>query len=249
MTREQSKGLDLLLQPARVEASLWRRLRNGAESICREALFNRYVGLARTIAGRFFYGRQPPRPELTDYQQFAYTGLLQAIDRFDPLRGIPFQSFAQRRIAGSISDGVARMTELDAQLSQRRRIENERIRSIRMEGSERAEAGGAIPALAKLAAGLAIGLILEGTALVADEEALDPRPSAYDSLEFRQLQARLAEAVQALPKKEAAVITQHYLNGLSFTHIAELMELSRGRISQLHHSALRRLRKKIGTLD
>jgi RNA polymerase sigma factor for flagellar operon FliA len=249
LTREQPRGLDLLLQPARVEASLWRRLRDGAGAACREALFNRYVGLARAIAGRYFHSRQLPQPELSDYQQFAYTGLLQAIDRFDPLRGVPFQGFAQKRIAGSISDGVARMTEFDAQLSQRRRIESERIRSLRMDGIDQAETGEAIPALAQLAAGLAIGLILEGTALVTDEHARDPRPSAYDSLEFRQLQARLVEAVRTLPQKESAVITQHYLNGLSFTHISELMALSRGRISQLHHSALKRLRKRIGTLD
>ena len=42
------------------------------------------------------------------------------------------------------------------------------------------------------------------------------------------------------------MIRQHYDNGLSFARIAEMLELSRGRVSQLHRSALTRLRKRIG---
>jgi len=246
VTRQLPRGLDLVVQPERVEASLWRRLRNCAEAACREALFNRYVALARSVAGRHFNRRPPPRPELTDYQQFAYTGLLQAIDRFDPLRGVPFPSFAKPRIVGSISDGIAQMSEIDAQCSQRRQIENERIRSLRSREEE--GPGEAIFRLSRLAAGLAIGLILEGSPPVLEGQLVDPSPSAYDSLQFRQLQMRLAEAVSGLPEKEAIVIRQHYLNGLGFGQVAELLGLSRGRISQLHHSALRRMRKKIGTI-
>jgi RNA polymerase sigma factor for flagellar operon FliA len=60
------------------------------------------------------------------------------------------------------------------------------------------------------------------------------------------MQARLAEAMHNLPEKEAIIVRQHYENGLSFSQVAELMGLSRGRVSQLHRSALDRLRKKIG---
>jgi RNA polymerase sigma factor for flagellar operon FliA len=226
-----------------VEASLWRRFRLESEAGCREALFNRYVGLARSVAARFFHRRRPPRPDLSDYQQFACQGLLEAIDRFDPLKGVPFEAYSKKRIAGSIADGVARMSEVDAQLSARRRAERERLRSLgRFDNQEEA-----LPALAELAVGLAIGLLLEGTNILAEECAEDPRPNAYESLEYRQLQMRLAECVGSLPEKESAVVRQHYLNGLDFAQIAELMNLSRGRISQLHQSALERLRKKIGT--
>lgn len=247
MRTNAPSGLDLLVRPTRVEAALWRRFRYEAEGSCRELLFNRYVGLARSIAARHFHRRGVKRVERGDFEHFAFEGLLQAIDRFDPMKGVPFGSYARRRIVGSIADGMAKMTEIDAQLSQRHRIEQERLRSI-----ARAEAiadEDALSTLADLAVGLALGMMLEGTSLLEGASGVDPRPSAYESLEWRELQARLGREVTKLPEKEAIIIRQHYENGLSFVQIAELLELSRGRISQLHRSALETLRRRIGAFD
>jgi RNA polymerase sigma factor for flagellar operon FliA len=236
--------MNLVERPARVEASLWRRYRLEAQAACRERLFNLYENFARALAARRFGRRPPPRPELADYQQFAYQGLLEAIERFNPLDGAPFQAFAKRRILGSISDGVARMSEIDAQINRGRRAARERVRSLTPDGERTNE--DPLAALADMAVGLAIGLMLEGSRMVARPDEPDPSPSAYDSLAYRQIQAKLAEAVLALPRREQAIVRHHYANGLSFTQIAELMGLSRGRISQLHQSALVRLRKKLG---
>ena len=237
-------GLDLLLEPARVEASLWRRLRLESQSECREALFDRYVPLARALASQAFYRRSGVRGELVEFRQFAFEGLLQAIDRFDPMRGAPFAAFARRRISGSIADGIARMSEVDAQIRHRHRLEQERLRSLSVDSPP--DDGDALAALADLAMGLALGFMLDGTRLVADEASPDPAPSAYESLEYRQLQTRLAAEVKKLPEKEGIIVRQHYENGLSFAQIAELLGLSRGRVSQLHRSAVERLRKRIG---
>lgn len=245
MTRTQPRGIDLVVRPEREEASLWRRFRLEAEPQCRFILFDRYSPLARTIAVRHHRRRRPPRPDLSDYQQLAYEGLLQAIDRFDPLVGSPFGAYARRRIAGSISDGVARMTELDSQFSHRRRVERERVRSLAARQDERPS--DAIAALSRLAVELALGLMLEETGMIAGLAHADPSPSAYDRLEYRELQARLAQALASLPEAEGRVLRQHYEQGLSFAHVAELMNLSRGRISQLHRGGLQRLRKKLGT--
>ena len=235
-------GLDLLLMPPRVEASLWRRFRFEREARCREQIFTRYRGLARQIAARQLNGRPRNGIEKGDMEQFAYEGLLNAIDRFDPLRGIPFGAFARRRILGSIADGASRMTEIDAQYSYRRRVENERTRSIGVD----AAAADPLRALADLATGLAFGLMLEGTSLVENADGADHRPNAYESLAWRELQALIAREIGRLPDREAVIIRQHYENGISFTHIAQLLGLSKGRVSQLHASALARLRGRIG---
>ena len=240
--RGTSSGLGLLLVPPRVEASLWRRFRFEREFRCREQIFTQYRSLARAIARRQLRARPRNGVELNDMEQFAYEGLLVAIDRYDPLRGIPFGAFARRRIIGSIADGAARMNESDAHYSYRRRIETERLRSIA------AEAGPADPldALADLAAGLAIGLMLEGTGLVEPEDGIDRRPNAYESLAWRQLNAQLDREIDRLPEREAAIIRQHYENGVSFSQIAQLLDLSKGRVSQLHAHALAKLRTRIG---
>lgn len=243
MTRAGT-GLDLLVRPNRVEASLWRRLGSEADAECREALFNRYVGLARAIARRHFHRRVVKTVDRGDFEQFAFEGLLQAIDRFDPLQNVPFEAYARRRIAGSVSDGVSRMTEINTQISHRHRAERERVRSLGVRDTEGEQ--DPVSALADLAVGLALGLILEGTSLLTCEGGCDTRPLAYETLEWREMQAGLKREVGRLPENEAIVIRQHYDNGLSFTQIAELLRLSRGRVSQLHRSALERLRKKMG---
>jgi RNA polymerase sigma factor for flagellar operon FliA len=236
-------GLDLVVHPTRAEASLWRRLRFEADIQCRETLFNRYVPLARAIAAAKFHQRRGRSVERVDCEHFAYEGLLQAIDRFDPLLGVPFSAYARRRIIGAITDGLAKMSEVNAQLSYRYRMEQERMRSLAAGNASAAD--DALAALSDLAVGLAIGLMLEGTALMP-ANGVDTAPTAYESLEWREMQARLAAEVKKLPEKEAVIVRQHYHNGLSLAQIAELLDLSRGRISQLHRSALERLRKRIG---
>lgn len=235
-------GLDLVLVPPRVEAALWRRLRFEREARCRELLFSRYRALARGIARRQ-HGRRPEHgADLGDLEHFAYEGLLQAIDRYDPLRDVPFGAYARRRIVGSIADGAARMSDADAAYSQRRRQEADRARSLvgRENGAE-----DPVAALAALAAGLAIGLMLEGTTLVAGADGVDPRPNAYQSLAWRELEAVLARSVAELPEREAMIIRQHYDAGVSFTQIAALLGLSKGRVSQIHAAALGRLRRRL----
>ncbi|MBO9714809.1 sigma-70 family RNA polymerase sigma factor [Sphingomonas sp.] len=236
-------GLDLVIIPPRVEASLWRRYRFEKEVRCREQIFTRYRGLARSIALRQLRSRARNGMELGDMEQFAYEGLLVAIDRYDPLRGAPFGAFARRRILGSILDGASRMSELGAQFGYRRRAEAERARSL-------APAQGEIPdplrALADLAAGLAIGLMLEGTGTIDRADGADHRPNAYESLAWRELNALLAAEIARLPDREAAILRHHYENGVSFTQIAQMLGLSKGRVSQLHASAIKRLRTRIG---
>ncbi|WP_294122192.1 sigma-70 family RNA polymerase sigma factor [Sphingomonas sp.] len=238
---ERSRGLRIITRPERVEALLWATLRFDNRQEAREPLFHLYRPYARSIATRHW--RPTTDCSLTsDAEQWAYEGLLQAIDSFDPLRGAPFRGFARRRILGSIRDGFSRNSELDAQHSTRRRLERERLQSLK----EQAEDGkDAIERIAEIAVGLAVGLMLSETRLIAGDDDPDPGASAYDTLVWRQTQQLLARAVEFLPEREAMVIVNHYEHGLSFTQIADLIGVSRGRVSQLHHSALGKLRKKI----
>ena len=60
----------------------------GVDGGVRERRFEQYAPLARRLAGRYHNPHEP----LEDLFQVAYVGLLGAIDRFDPERGIPFRS-------------------------------------------------------------------------------------------------------------------------------------------------------------
>ena len=87
----------------------------------------------------------------------------------------------------------------------------------------------------------------DGNWLIEPGDAPDRRPSAYDSLVWRETQALLVAEIGKLPENEAIVVRQHYDHGLSFASVARLMNLSGGRVSQLHRAALERLRKRLRT--
>lgn len=80
------------------ERQLWRRLRDHHDPAAREELVHRYLPFARGMAMRYRHGLEP----LDDLLQVANLGLLNAIDRFDPARGIEFRSYAAPTILGEL---------------------------------------------------------------------------------------------------------------------------------------------------
>lgn len=244
MTRGERLGLRLVMRPAAVEASLWRRLRLQAERACRSRLFEHYLGFAKKLARHEFRRRPPYGLERGDVEQLAFSALLEAIDRFDPLRGSPFEAFARPRIRGAIADGLARSAEAAAQYAYRRRVENERIRSL----SEGAVARDPLAALGELASGIALGLVVEDAARLLEEQPA-PEFNAYETLAWRELQRDMLAAIEKLPANQRIVLQQHYLNGVDFARIAELLHLSKGRVSQLHRAALMAVRARLRYKD
>jgi RNA polymerase sigma factor for flagellar operon FliA len=235
-------GLKLIERPAQVEAALWRRLRDDEDARCREMLFDRFAQLARAIARGEFRRRPAYGLERADFEQLAFGGLLEAIDRYDPLHGAPFEAYARPRIRGAIADGVARSSEGAAQFNARRRTETERLQSL-MSNSARGQNANAIAALAELAGALAIGVIAENATLAARRSG--GGLGAYEGLAWRDMQIRVLEEIDELAGAEKTVMQQHYLNDVPFNEIARLLGLSKGRIAQIHRAALARLRVRL----
>ena len=86
--------------------------------------------------------------------------------------------------------------------------------------------------------------MLEGTAMVEGAAAVESAPF-YRSVALRQLRDRLRGAIDALPEHERTVVRSHYLQDLPFERIAATLQLTKGRISQLHRQALVRLRSQV----
>ena len=224
------------------EHRLWHRFLLDRSLIDREALFDLYLPYATALASRLYRGRHYDDVEYRDYVQLACIGLLEAIDRFEVGRNIEFRTFATPRIKGNVLDGIVRLSDGQEQVALRARIRRERLESLHEAADRRAK--DVFHSLASLTMGLAIGFILDDTGMIDRAPDVGHHHNhPYRTLAWSQVKARLAEAVAQLPDRERKVLQYHYFHGLTFERIGDILDLSKGRVSQLHRTALAQLRK------
>lgn len=233
-------GASKLEDPA---AGWWRAWRIAGDGRARDSLIGHYQRHVRVLAAQLYGQHTFKVVEFDDYLQFAQVGMIEALDRYEPEGGARFETFSASRIRGAILDGVRRSSDVQEQISARRRIAGERIDAlasgVRDSGTDDADT--LFACLADVAIGLAIGFVLDGTGMVqSDEDA--GADVAYRSVELAQMAQRVRALVRSLPHKPREVIAGHYLQQMSFGDIAERLQLSRSRVTQLHQEGLERLR-------
>jgi RNA polymerase sigma factor for flagellar operon FliA len=237
-------------QEAVTEVSLWALWRNHADSSARERLLALHMPYARVVAASYYAKRFHDEIEFSDYLQLASLGLIEAFDRFDPAVGVQFRTFAARRMHGALLDGVERFTEKQQQIAARQRLEKQRLAAIKEAAMGDSAAAGNVPQVLQYVAeaGLAFALawILDGTGMLQDGEKTEIAPF-YGGTELRQLRQRIADLVNALPAQERCVMQRHYFQQMTFQDVADMLGLSRGRVSQIHRKALERLKEQITT--
>lgn len=231
------------------EQALWQAFRHGGSAAAREKLFSLHFDFAKNIARRHWLDRRSGDIEFQELSQLAATGLLEALDRFDPELGTPFPAFASRRISGCIIDGIGKMSEVREQISFRNRIRAERARSLAPVDGEALAADEALRALTELAVGLALGFMLDDAGVYVPDGERDRRASAYESLAWKETIERLLTEMSRLPPRERLIIRHHYVSGLTFDQIGAVLGVTKGRVSQLHQASLVLLRKRMRNPD
>ncbi len=91
------------MSAAGVRSDLWAEFIETREQKLREELITEYASLVRFVVGRLGI---PPTSllEIDDLVSYGMIGLINAIDRFDLARGVPFEAFATPRIRGAVID-------------------------------------------------------------------------------------------------------------------------------------------------
>lgn len=228
---------------------LWTYYAHTRDGAVREKLLAAYMEFARMLAAKTFARRTYTEMEFADYLQYATVGLIEAIDRFEPGRGIKFETYASLRINGAMLTGIECSSEIQQQISARKRVLNQRVGSL----MEQADGGPdtVFSRLAEIAIGLAVGFALEDTGMHCNENG-EYADNTYTGVQMKQLQVRVNQAVLALPPNQRHVVEQHYLQHRGFDEVAAGMSLSRGRIAQIHKQALGSLRtllQNAGVMD
>jgi RNA polymerase sigma factor for flagellar operon FliA len=208
-----------------------------------------YMPLVKVIAGRLFSMRFFDGVPFEEYVQYGAEGLLQALRRYDPTLGAKFETYAQHRIKGAIMSGLERSSEVNQQVATLRRMARERIDSLIQESDGvmptlKDDPQSAFDRLVNVSLGLAVAFMLDDSSMFQHSTSFhwEDGPS---NLAYKQLQQRLHGAISMLTDKERAVLEWHYFQHETFEVASEQMGLSKGRISQLHRSALNKLRESL----
>jgi RNA polymerase sigma-B factor len=235
----------------REERRLFESLRSDPSTEARERAFQRYLPLARSLAGRYRHTDEP----IEDLEQVASIGLLKAIDRFDPDRGSAFSSFAVPTILGELRRHFRDTTWA---LRVPRQLQELTLR-IERARDELTSSLGRPPTIAELSERLdaseelllqALDLTvaqhpvpLDDPAFEDDDVATEPTPGRVDDGYARaEDRAVLAPLLATLGAQDAEIVLLRFREDLTQDAIAGRVGVSQMHVSRVLYRSLAKLR-------
>ncbi|MBE3574865.1 MAG: FliA/WhiG family RNA polymerase sigma factor [Firmicutes bacterium] len=240
-------------------ADLWAMYKDHDDAASRQEIILRYAHLVKHVAGRLATSL-PEMVDIGDLYSYGILGLIDAVNKFDPGRGVKFETYALARIRGAILDGLRSMDWVPRTLRQKSRelekviwdLENRLGRAATdQEISQQLHISvGELHRLVQsLGAAnlLSLDEILRGESggeevtlreIIADNNSADPE-ALFESKELVRV---LADAITALPERERLVITLYYYEGLTLKEIGRVLRVTEARACQIHSKAVLRLR-------
>ena len=234
--------------------ALWSMRRDSAAA--RDELVRRHLGLARRLAMRY----QSPNEVLEDLVQVANVGLLNAVDRFEPERGIPFSAYATPTILGELKRHF-RDTGWSVHVP---RGAKELALRVQQGVGELTERHGRSPEVRELADYLELNVerVLDGLdsaqahytdSLDAPLSNVDPDASTLadrlgtldDGYDLVDATSALRGGIAALPYLERTALTLRMHDDLKQSEIARMMGCSQMQVSRLLRRAAERLRARL----
>lgn len=230
---------------------IWKEFHQTREPALRNRLVMQYAPLVKYVAGRI-RTRLPESVDQDDLVSDGVIGLMDAIERFDPGRGLTFQTFAVPRIRGSIIDGMRAMDFVP-------RSVRDKLRAIQQAQVALENRLGRIPDDDEVAGATGLGvqqvrdLVKQASgshANLDDFDLADELSSATDAVvEQGDVNASLMKVVDELSQRDQVVIALYYYEGLTLAEIGRVLGVTESRVSQVHSRATSLLRAKLTALE
>lgn len=236
---------------------LWKQYNQTKDPAIREKLIMSYAHLVKYVAGRLsiYFGSNVEYDDLVSYGIF---GLIDAIDKYDPQKGVKFETYASLRIRGAIIDSIRELDWVPRSMRQKHKeiekayVDLENIKGRPPEDKEVAEKLGiSLDELYKLLGDISISSMvsleeyLEQNYEIGIEHSSRSYEHPEEYVEIEELKKILGEAIDKLPEKEKKVVSLYYYEELTLKEISAIMKVSESRISQLHTKAILKLQGKL----
>jgi RNA polymerase sigma factor for flagellar operon FliA len=230
---------------------IWREFRNTKDPGLRNRLVLQYAPLVKYVAGRL-RTRMPDSVEQDDLVSDGVLGLMDAIERFEPARGLSFQTFAVPRIRGAIIDGMRSMDFVPRSVRDKLRLVHraqvtleERLGRVPEDTEVAREVGIPVQQLRDLSR-----QANSNHANLDDFDLADELSSAADhKVEQGDTNASLMRVVDQLAERDQVIIALYYFEGLTLAEIGQVLGVTESRVSQVHRRATSTLRQKLVELE
>ncbi len=238
---------------------LWMEFVRTRRPELRDELIIAYTPLVRSAVSRLGI----PSTSLLDQDDlvsYGVIGLINAIDRFDPSRGIRFETFAVARIRGAVIDqlrtlnwlprsAVTRVRQVEgalAALEQRlgRPAKVEEVAAELHISTDRCLQTLQEASTMLLSLDAPVGSLSQEESVTSLADLLEDvgTPGPAEQVEQQEQIAFLGHVLDALPPRERLLLSLYYQEELTMKEISEIMRVSESRVCQLHMQAILRLR-------
>lgn len=228
---------------------LWQSYNDTRDKHAKDKLIENYIPLIKHIVNRMNIGL-PPYLEYEDLISYGIFGLMQAIERYNPKKGVKFETYAYTRIKGSIIDELRRIDWVPQRIRERGKVLQKAFSELEQKLGRSVNDEDicnyldiTIDELQNIYSEIAaLTGIFPFDDLMDFKKIRDSCLQPDIQAEREEVKEILGNAINKLPSQEKLVVTLYYYEDLSFKEVAEVLELSQGRISQLHTKAILRLR-------
>lgn len=240
---------------------VWELFHESRQDCYRNLLMEHYRDLVKYAAERL-HSKLPDKVELDDLVSAGIFGLMDAIDAYDPARGVKFETYCAPRIKGSIldelrsMDWVPRLVRARAhQLARathalemhlgRKPDENELAEELDMEMDEfiRLQRDANAASLVSLSTKCGDG---DGEKDVYEIDVIKDNRSEDPLLEAQKRDLKNL-LTKGLTRAERLIIVLYYYEEMTMKEIGATLDLSESRVSQMHSSIVARLKAQMNT--
>lgn len=198
------------------------------------------IDIVTKIAAFLYAKRFNDDVPFEDYKHFGFIGYLEAKKNFDPGKGASFRTFANFRIKGAILNGISKFTEKLNITHYRKNSKKHLALFIKSDNYE-----DRFEYFSSYVVEFSLESLIED---VFDSMFTDPEVCENNILE-NESAVKLLDGLDGLLDVEMTVVLYHYFYDFPFKDIAEYMNLSKGRVSQIHSVALKKLLNQLSIDD
>jgi RNA polymerase sigma factor FliA len=209
----------------------------------------------------------PSHVELNDLVSAGILGLLDAIEKFDPNRGVKFKTYAELRIKGAILDSLRNLDWAPRSLRKKSKELEKVYRELEQRLGRPAtdkevceETGMSLDEFYQLVddiKGLNLGSFYDQPGQEDDKNSEPlvkyvpdaPHMDPFCIFHRSEVKSILSMAIDTLPKKERLVVSLYYFDELTMKEIGKVLGVNESRVSQLHTKAMLRLRTKLRKMN